>query len=447
MKIAYFSPLPPLKSGISDYSRELLPQLAQILEIDLFVDNYQPTCSQIKSDFKIFNIDEFHRNKMYKHYDQIIYHIGNNSAFHQNIYNTALKYPGVVVLHDYALHHMIAQLTIGIKDFDAYVEEMKYNYGQEGVLLARQSIEGGRRRIWNTGNTLQYPLNKRILEHSQAVIVHSNFLKNLIFDVKSNLAVRVAPLPTPDIAMVSEKEKKQLREKYRIPLDSIVISSFGLISKDKRIHKVLAALNQLKEEKENFSYILVGEEQEDFKVQEILREMDLQDRVTCTGFVDLNTFKDYIRMSDFSINLRYPTQGETSASLIRILGMGKPVIVTDVGTFSDYPETITLKVGFGPREVEDIYRSIKLLMEDPKKREEMSRAAFQYIKENHDISKTAGSYVQLLKDIQMGRLFKNNVHAYPKLLSEIGDALYSIGIKQPDRMVIKKIAEKIEEII
>ena len=38
MLLAYFSPLNPQPSGISDYSEELLPQLAEGADITLFVD-------------------------------------------------------------------------------------------------------------------------------------------------------------------------------------------------------------------------------------------------------------------------------------------------------------------------------------------------------------------------------------------------------------------------
>ena len=38
MRLAYFSPLPPSKSGIADYSVELLPWLSLGAEISVFVE-------------------------------------------------------------------------------------------------------------------------------------------------------------------------------------------------------------------------------------------------------------------------------------------------------------------------------------------------------------------------------------------------------------------------
>jgi len=42
-KIAFFSPLPPKKSGISTYSSSLIPFLSRYWDIDLFIDDYDCT--------------------------------------------------------------------------------------------------------------------------------------------------------------------------------------------------------------------------------------------------------------------------------------------------------------------------------------------------------------------------------------------------------------------
>ena len=53
MKIGYFSPLSPVKSGISEYSeREVLPYLQNYFDIDLIIDNnYNPSNKFIKENF------------------------------------------------------------------------------------------------------------------------------------------------------------------------------------------------------------------------------------------------------------------------------------------------------------------------------------------------------------------------------------------------------------
>lgn len=447
MKIAYFSPLPPKKSGISDYSADLLPYLAEYCDIDVYTDHPEKVSPSIKSKFSIIDIENFLKDKTGRKYDHLVYQIGNSDEHHRNIYRVFLEHSGIAVLHDYSLHHMIAQQTIGMKKYEDYVNEMKYNYGIEGVILARQSIMGERRAIWGTEKSLKYPLNKSVLDRAKALIVHSSFLKDLIFNAKNDLPVRLAPLPTPDIGICANTEKAELRKKYGLPENKVIISSFGLISKNKRIHKILKALEKLSRETDRFLYVLVGEEQSDFSVKNYVKELKIPSFVRCTGFVNIDVFKDYIKMTDIAINLRYPTQGETSASLIRLLGMGIPVLVTEVGTFCEFPDTITVKVPYGKQEVESLFSSIKLLLEDEHKLREMSKSACQYIKQEHSVSKTALSYYHLLRDIQKGGLLKNNVHAYKGLFDQAGDALYSMGTMYQDRVVIRQTANKINELI
>ena len=74
MRIAFFSPLPPARSGIADYSQTLLEALAPLASLDVFSDaptGFDPS-----------------------RYDAILYQIGNN-GFHDFVYHAALRYPGI----------------------------------------------------------------------------------------------------------------------------------------------------------------------------------------------------------------------------------------------------------------------------------------------------------------------------------------------------------------
>ena len=57
----------------------------------------------------------------------------------------------------------------------------------------------------------------------------------------------------------------------------------------------------------------------------------------------IEDFNGYMAACDIVLNLRYPTVGESSGTLLRALGMGKAVVVTDVGSFREYPDEICLK--------------------------------------------------------------------------------------------------------
>ncbi len=87
------------------------------------------------------------------------------------------------------------------------------------------------------------------------------------------------------------------------------------------------------------------------------------------GFTPIEKFVEYIGACDIVLNLRYPTVGETSGSLQRALGLGKAVIVSDVGSFAELPDEICLKVPATPErshEEEDfIFEYLNVLVSRP----------------------------------------------------------------------------------
>src|SRR5438105_6264084 len=110
MKIAFFTPLNPVQSGISDYSEELLPALSgatvdgREVDVDVFIDRgYRPSNREITRRFDVLTGRTFGR--VASRYDSVIYQMGNSPA-HAYIYDALLRHPGVVVLHEFVLHHL-----------------------------------------------------------------------------------------------------------------------------------------------------------------------------------------------------------------------------------------------------------------------------------------------------------------------------------------------------
>ena len=125
MKIAWFSPLPPQRSGISDYSELILKYLRDLATVDLWVGGFSPQAHYYR-DFRVINYDEqAHVLPLLKTYDAVVYHMGNNADFHAGIYEVFREYPGVVVLHDYVLHHLFYEYWLNVrKNSEGYLEEV-----------------------------------------------------------------------------------------------------------------------------------------------------------------------------------------------------------------------------------------------------------------------------------------------------------------------------------
>ena len=78
-----------------------------------------------------------------------------------------------------------------------------------------------------------------------------------------------------------------------------------------------------------------------------MRGLGLQGIVRITGYLPPEVFSRYVAAVDVGVNLRNPTWGESSATLVRLMGHGVPSLVTDAGAFAELPgeAVVTVPVG------------------------------------------------------------------------------------------------------
>src|SRR6478735_1970234 len=152
MRVAYYSPLPPSRSGIADYSALLLPALRE--RIDVVVAE---------------------QGKRAPSADVDLYHIGNEPDAHGWILDALNRRGGVVVLHEYVLHHLIAGTTIGRGKGRAYLDAMERELGVAGRLLGLGVLDNLLPLLWET-QPERFPLSGVVLDRATGLIVHSNYV-------------------------------------------------------------------------------------------------------------------------------------------------------------------------------------------------------------------------------------------------------------------------------
>jgi glycosyltransferase involved in cell wall biosynthesis len=447
MRIAYFSPLNPIESGISDYSEELLPYLAQYAEIDLFIDdNYRPSNPKIVKNFRVYNYRDFDQLRAKRAYDVNLYHIGN-SPYHEYIYRTLLRYPGVVVLHDYVLHHLFIRMTLAKGDARGYIEEMRYCYGEMGAALAREVVSR-KRQV----DPFEYPLTNRVLDASLAVIVHSNYMKDLVEGIgprtkaaKVNSHLNLGML-YPDSLNLSET-----RADLGLNDDQFIVASFGLITPQKRINVSLQAFARFRQYFPSSVFVLVGGVLPSYNLEEVIHKVNLEKAVIATGRTDLDTFLRYMAIADLGVNLRFPTAGETSASLIRLMGMGKPVIVSNVGSFAEFPDDCCAKVDVDEYEEALLFEYMKFLAANEAVRRQMGENARRYVEENHTLEGSAKAYVEVIEQVLSQshshyRIDPLSTDIGDVLLEEIAEEMAGLGICDDDETILEEIAQAIADL-
>lgn len=373
MRIALFSPMPPSKSGIADYNAALLEELARIAEVTVFT-------SKPKSvDRSLFDI--------------ALYQIGNNE-YHAFAYEQALEWPSVTVMHEANLHHLIAEMTIKRdKDWDAYLREVEHDGGEEALAY------GKRVRALEVGPDYEGLLMmRRILGASTGVIVHSRCVEGEVR--RAGFTGPVAVIPHG--AWIPEVDRLGYRHRLGVDPATVVIGIFGHLKPYKRIAESLRAFKRLLRVEPSVRMVLGGEPHPDFPLQSLIDRLGISDSVTMLGYVASEDFPGYIAACDVILNLRFPTVGESSGTLLRSLGLGKAVIVSDVGSFSEYPDEICLKVPVDRAEEDTLFEYLNLLVSRSDLRTTMGTAAREWVERECNWQSVAGRYLKFLECVAAG---------------------------------------------
>jgi glycosyltransferase involved in cell wall biosynthesis/SAM-dependent methyltransferase len=373
VRIALFSPLPPARSGIADYSEALIEMLGRHVDLEV-----------ISSAPAIFDPSRF---------DIALYQLGNNSH-HVFVYEAALKYPGVAVMHESNLHHLIADITIKRGDWEGYIRECEHNGGAEARAFAERV-----RRLEVGPNYEGLPMTRRVLQASRGLIVHSRFVEREMRDAQFRGPVAVIPHG----AWVPEGDRAGFRERLGLDESTPLLGIFGFLRPHKRIAESLRAFRRLVRVFPNARMIVAGEPHPDLPIESMIRSMGLSAHVRMLGFTPTDDFVGYLSACDIVLNLRYPTVGETSGTLTRSLGLGKAVLVSDIGSFGEYPNDVCLKVHPGAGEEDLIFEYLNLLVSRPDAARELGARAKQYVARECNWDVVARRYVRFLAAVAGGK--------------------------------------------
>ena len=447
-KLALLTPLHPQRTGIADWIEEMLPYLRNELgaeyQIDIFVENCVPTEKDTVSHHCIMDISEY--EKRYDLYDLTIYQIGNNS-FHLTIYQLALKHPGIIILHDYAIHHMVAMILLEILKSDAaYFNEVGFNHGEAAKALAYQRATKGELGLWET-DAFRYPMTRRLVMSSLGVVVFSQMAKSNLDAYRSFVPVHRIYLhcggPVKECS-IEERNSARRRLKIGIAEDEILIGTFGFIGEAKRPYCILNAVQKLRDEGKKVHLIYVGDLQDRCRdLPKRIKEQGMSSYVTITGYTSDEDFLEYLKACDINLSLRNPTMGENSGPLMRAFSMGKPSIVTDIGAFHELPSEIVKKISAGETEEEELVQALQELVGQPRYRKNMGKKGLAYAKNHLEIESTAKSLAGFIKNAIQFSAIKDNA-MYAALRDKIVTIYQELG--RTDSILMERMAKSLMEI-
>ena len=402
MKVAYFSPLPPSTSGIADYSALLVPALERLVEVDVVRPG---------------------RTRPVAGADVALYHIGNDPDAHAWIVDALRRRPGVVVMHDFVIHHLVAGMTMGRHDGHAYLAAMEREAGVAGRMLGWGVLEGRVPPLWEIRPT-EFPLAGEVLDQATGVIVHSRYVEERAREHDYDGPLWRIPhpaWPAPDV------------EPARIE-GAPLFGCFGHLNESKRIPQLLGAFAEFRATHPDARLLLVGAEAPGFDLAGRLHGLGLEG-VVREDYAEEERLWSLMAACDVCVALRSPTMGETSGSAIRALVLGRPLVVSDVGAFRELPDEVALKVPVDEHEAETLAGALELLAGNDAARAAMSAAALEYVAREHDLDRVAEAYAAALEVAAGGEVVRDTV------LGEVANAAAAVGIDDPT-----ELAQRLNEV-
>jgi glycosyltransferase involved in cell wall biosynthesis len=326
MTAGFFSPLPPARTGVADYAAALLSELRRHGHVEVA----PARCNAA------------------------LYHVGNN-GLHADIYRKALASPGVVVLHDAVLNHFfLGQLTES-----EYVDEFVYNYGEWNRALGRGLW---RERAGSAADEryFRYPMLKRVAERARAIVVHNPAAALAVKDHAAGARVVEIPHLFVPPQVPDGGEVLRYRASLGIPPDAFLFGVFGYLRESKRVPSVLEAFAAVHAQLPRTALLIAGQ----FVSTDL--ERAIAPMLAAPGVRRLPHLSDRefwmaARAVDACINLRHPAAGESSGIAIRLMGIGKPVLLTEGPESAPFPEDGCVRIAAGPAERDSLRQHMVLL--------------------------------------------------------------------------------------
>src|SRR5262245_53986988 len=319
MRLAWFSPLPPVRSGVADVNARLLPRLEARVAIARYTE-------------------ETARDFLWTHrrdpFDLVVYQLGNASC-HDYMWGYLTRYPGLVVLHDPRLHHARARQLLQAGRFDDYRREFRYDHPDAVADFAEYAVAGLGGPIY-----YQWPMLRAVMHSARVVAVHNPRVAADLRDAHPGVHVETIRLGTPPAASPSTSGRAAGRAAVRAALGiddaAMVFTVFGKITAEKRIAPIARAFAALAVARGDVHLVLAGDGADIPGLADVIAAA-AAGRVHVIGYLPDDAVDDHLAAADACLCLRWPTALESSSSWLQCLAAGRATVLSDLAHLVDVP--------------------------------------------------------------------------------------------------------------
>lgn len=388
LRLAIVAPLPPERSGIADYTAELLPVLAKHYDIDVVTDQQQIDDDWVRAHCQVLSTDAFVATA--HDYDRVVYQFGNNNL-HRYMPDLLKDFPGVVVLHDFFLSGLEWNREVDSLHSNALWRALYTSHGYHA--LSERVAEHDKPVV------MRYPCNFAVIANAFGLIVHSDYAAQLALQWYGSCeSFSVIPL-------LREAAKPLSREEARAQLgfaaEDFLVCSFGFLAEAKLNHRILEAwaASQVLKHDQRCQLIFVGEQQDAHYASQLkrqLRRFRLDDQVTITGWIDSEVYRQYLAAADVAVQLRASSRGEMSAAVLDCLNYGVVTIVNANDAIAALADDYVVKLA-DDFAAGDLQTALEHLYANPAESKAMAQRGQAYLHSEHAPENCAQQYYDVIE--------------------------------------------------
>lgn len=393
LKINWFSPLPPARSGIAqNYTMQVLPALARYYEVVLWTDQDQVAPEVQRLAHVARYAPDAPPWREINDGTISIYHLGNQPDLHGGIWQVCMCQPGIVVLHDLRLHDFFFTFWVRHRqDRASYLAALERWYGEAGRRAGEAFCGGG---ISPESMAQKFPLTREALRGALGGITHSS---RALAELKETPACPIIALNHPYAAAGESRYRQWLTVRKAAPHPPYRLVVFGYLSRNRRLEAVLEALAGIPE-REQIRLDVCGQLWDKGHIRTQIERLGLSSLVKLLGFLPESLVEQELSTADLAINLRYPSMGEASGSQLQFWDYGLPTLVTRTGWYASLPEGTAAFVR-PEHEVEDIQTHLRAFLNDPGAFRAMGERGRQSLENNNDPEKYVDALARFAAEV------------------------------------------------
>lgn len=358
--LTWFSPEERNKSSICDFTNALKSELSEAFMVKYFGN--ETHCIQPSLP---------------------IYNIGNNYDEHNLIWWNSYLNPGIIILHD-----------IELKDFyrKAFIVNKSKKFYEKYISKCLKYFSSDK-RLYDNVNEIEdlFPYYEFALFKAKHVIVHNDYAFELLD--KSDYGNKTK------INLCYNGKTNPSLNKTLLPHKKVKLIIFGHVGNNRYVEELYQTL-LINNMFEKFELHIVGH------VTNEISQFLLDKEIVYHGYVD--NIDALLQEMDIAINIRFPSVGESSQSLLQCWANKLPCIIRNTKSYSCVSSEVAfcLKENFSNSELLSL---LQYMISNPCKVNFKTEKAFNHLIEKH----SPVSYVEQLfnlisTDLKLSECYKDS---------------------------------------